>query len=388
MKTVQCLFIGLFLSTISTLSAQEADSTKTTPVQITFAYPIASNGPESKNISNNISFNILYGVNGGVSGFELGSLVNVINGNVEGCQIAGITNVVDGPVMGVQFGGIANVITDSLFGLQIAGIANIVPKSTTGGQFAGIHNLTNGPFIGAQFSGISNVVNGTVIGAQLAGIHNLATDSVTGVQVSGIYNQSLKTIRGAQIGLVNSSHVLHGFQLGLINVADSSTGVSIGLINIVKNGYHAVEFSSNEVMLANVTLKSGTDQFYNIYTVGFQPNTTQTFGFGFGFGSKFKLAKRMSISADLTVSHINELDNFDWKMNLLNRADLTLDFHVNKNIALLIGPSFNAHVSELGYENTGGFTTDIAVNPFYTESHNGYQLQMWVGAKGGVRISF
>lgn len=388
MKTAPSVIISLFLFTFSSLFAQEADTIKTTPAQITFAYPVASNGLESKNISNNISFNILYGVNGGVTGFELGGLVNVINGSVEGCQVAGITNVVNGPVTGGQFSGIANVITDSLFGVQFAGISNIVTKSTTGIQVAGIHNFTNEYVLGAQLAGISNVSNGRVEGAQISGIHNLAIENITGVQITGIYNQSLKTNYGAQIGLVNASHILHGFQLGLINVADSSTGVSVGLINIIKNGYHAVELSSTEVMLANVAIKSGTQQFYNIYTAGFQPETTYTYGFGIGFGSKLTLAKWLSVSADLTVNHINEMEEFDWKVNLLNRADLTLDFNVNKNIAILVGPSFNAHVSELGYENTGGFTTDIAVNPFYTDSSNGYQLQMWVGAKGGVRISF
>ena len=388
MKTVHHIFIGLVIFTFSSVFAQETDTVKTTPAQITFAYPIASNGPESKNISNNISFNILYGVNGGLTGFELGSITNVINGSVEGCQIAGISNVVDGPVTGGQFSGIANVITDSLYGLQFAGITNIVPKATIGGQFSGIHNLTNEQLIGAQVSGISNVVNGPVEGAQVAGIHNLATDTIIGTQIAGIYNQSLKTTHGAQIGLINSSHMLHGFQLGLINVADSSTGVSVGLINVVRNGYHAVEFFGNEVLYANTAIKSGTDQFYNIYTAGFQPESTNTFGFGIGFGSRLTLAKWLSISADLTVNHINELDQFEWKVNLMNRADLTFDLNLNKHISILVGPSFNVHVSELGYENTGKFTTDIAVNPFYTDNRNGYQVQMWIGAKGGFRISF
>ena len=388
MKTAHSLIIGLLLATFSSVFAQEADTTKTTPAQITFGYPVGSNGPESKDISNNISFNVLYGVNGGLTGFELGSLVNVINGDVLGCQIAGITNVVDGPVIGGQVAGIANVITDSLYGLQFAGIANISPESTTGAQISGIHNLTNGQLKGAQISGISNVVYGKVEGAQITGIHNLATDSITGAQIGGIFNQSLKATYGTQIGLINSSYFLSGFQLGLINVADSSTGVSVGLINIVKNGYHSVEFFANEVMYANAAIKSGTNQFYNIYTAGYHPEKTNTFGFGIGFGSKLKLAKWLSISADLTVNHINELDKFDWKVNLLNRADLTFDLNLNKHISLIVGPSFNAHVSELGYENTGDFTTNIAVNPFYTDSYDGYQLQMWVGAKGGIRISF
>ncbi len=372
MKTILNSIIALFFVSTSSLFAHEKDSTKTIPAQITFAYPIASNGPESKNISNSLSFNILYGVNGGLTGFELGSLVNVINGSVKGCQIAGITNVVKGPFYGGQVAGIANVITDSLAGLQIAGITNIVPGSTRGAQIAGIHNFTKGK----------------IEGAQISGVYNLANDDITGAQVAGMFNQSLKTMRGGQIGLFNSANVIHGFQLGLINVADSSTGVSIGLLNIVKNGYHSVELFSNEVMLANIAIKTGTNSFYNIYTAGFEPETNYTYGFGLGFGSKLTLAKWLSMSFDITANYINEEEVFDWQVNILNRGDLTFDLNLNKHIALIGGPSFNAHISELGRKSEGQFTTDIAVNPFYTENNGDYQLQMWIGAKAGLRISF
>ena len=40
MKTVHSIFIALFLITFSSV-AQNADSTKSTPAQITFAYPIS-----------------------------------------------------------------------------------------------------------------------------------------------------------------------------------------------------------------------------------------------------------------------------------------------------------------------------------------------------------
>jgi hypothetical protein len=403
MKNLKFIILTVLAIISSLVSAQEVDSIKTAS-QITIFYPLSSNGPQAKNISNNLSFNVLYGVNGGLDGFELGAIANVIKGEVKGCQIAGITNVVQGSALGVQIGGIANVVGDSLIGIQIAGISNVVPTHTIGAQISGISNFTKNEVVGAQISGvsniasksiqgtqitgISNIVNGKIEGAQISGIHNLVTEDATGAQVSGFYNQTLGTMRGAQVGLVNSAHVLHGFQLGLINVADSSTGVSVGLLNLVKNGYHAIEFSANEVMYANMTIKLGTNQFYNIYQAGFQPESDNLFGFGVGFGSKIRLANWLSFSGDLTFNHINELEKFEWKVNLLTKADLTFDLNLNKHIALVVGPTFNAHVSELGYENTGKFTTNIAVDPFYTDTYEGYQLQLWVGAKGGLRISF
>lgn len=403
MKNLKFAIIATLVLIGNTVFSQQDDSVKTA-TQVTFFYPVSSNGPEAKYISNNLSFNFLYGLNGGLDGFEFGVIANVIKGEVKGCQVAGVTNVVEGSIVGFQLAGINNVVKDNLIGMQVAGISNIVPTHTIGAQIAGISNFTKNEVIGAQISGISNIasksiqgaqitgisniLDGELEGAQISGIHNLVTKDVTGAQISGFYNQTLGTMRGAQVGLVNSAHVLHGFQLGLINVADSSTGVSVGLLNLVKNGYHAIEFSANEVMYANMSIKLGTNQFYNIYQAGFQPESDNLFGFGVGFGSKFRLAKWLSFSGDLTFNHINELEKFEWKVNLLTKADLTFDLNLNKNIALVVGPTFNAHVSELGYENTGGFTTNIAVDPFYTDSYEGYQLQLWVGAKGGLRISF
>jgi hypothetical protein len=52
--------------------------------------------------------------------------------------------------------------------------------------------------------------------------------------------------------------------------------------------------------------------------------------------------------------------------------------NLNGHLAIMIGPAFNGHVSELKPENTGKFSTDIALNPHLTETHNDFQLQLWV----------
>lgn len=403
MKTIQFTILTFAFVFTNSLFAQLADSSKTTPVQIAFAYPVSSNGPQAKYISNKFSLNVLYGVNGGLDGLEIGGLVNITKGAVKGCQIAGITNLTDSTVTGIQISGITNTTTDSLFGIQIAGINNIVTKNTIGAQISSINNVSNNQLIGAQISGISNiasnhvtgtqisgisnVLNGSLTGAQISGIHNLATQNITGGQI-GLINMALDTIKGAQIGLINNAKTLHGAQIGLINLADSSSGVSIGLVNIVKTGFHAIELSSNEVLYANAAVKLGTEHFYNIYQFGFQPGNNNVFGFGTGFGSRVNINKTFSVSADITFNHINESSTFTWKMNSLTKTDLTLDIHLNKNITFTFGPSFNALLSDLGYSKTGQFTSQIAKNPFYTEKLDDYQLQLWIGAKGGIQIRF
>ncbi|MFT4753413.1 MAG: hypothetical protein ACI85Q_000954 [Salibacteraceae bacterium] len=161
MKTVQIIIIILFTSITSGLIAQKSEALKTTTSQISFAYPIGSNGSQSKLITNHLSFNILYGITGGLEGFELGGITNVLKGDVTESQIAGISNIA----------------------------------------------LTN------------------IKGIQISGIRHIVTKKLNGTQVSGIYKQSLVTMSGVQVGLINSTRVLHGFQLGLISVADSATGL-------------------------------------------------------------------------------------------------------------------------------------------------------------------
>lgn len=401
-KFLVLLFSSLLLGN-QVIGQSTTDSTKT-ETQVTLAYPIGSNGHDAPTIENNFSFNILYGVNGPVNGMELGTLANVTKGSVEGLQLVGITNYVEGSVEGAQFAGINNAIRGSLTGLQISGISNVVPGITTGAQITGISNYTRNQLTGAQISavsnyaserikgaqitGISNVAHGKMEGAQIAGIHNLSTANFTGAQIAGLYNQTQGTLRGAQIGLINSAHVTHGFQFGVLNMADSSTGFSFGLLNLIKNGYHGIEISTNEVFQANAAVKLGTNEFYNIYQGGINTDSTHIYSFGAGFGNRFYMANWIGISTDLTVNYVNELEKFDWAVNLLTRADVVFDLNLNEHITLLIGPSFNMHVSDLKHTETGEFLTNIAQNPFYEEVHEGYQLQMWVGGKAGLRVIF
>jgi hypothetical protein len=114
------------------------------------------------------------------------------------------------------------------------------------------------------------------------------------------------------------------------------------------------------------------------------------FGFGFGIGSRINTWKWLSISIDLTGTLINETQitsEYKYELNLLNRADLTLDFNIGK-FTLLAGPALNFHISQMGYESTGTFTTNIAEEPFYTEVYGSTQYQAWWGGKAGLRFNF
>ncbi|MBI9069860.1 MAG: hypothetical protein JEZ09_21385 [Salinivirgaceae bacterium] len=64
---------------------------------------------------------------------------------------------------------------------------------------------------------------------------------------------------------LNVTNKLKGVQLGVFNYVDSlESGLAIGFLSVVRNGYRAVEVSTNESFYANATFKTGTRQFYNI----------------------------------------------------------------------------------------------------------------------------
>lgn len=367
----------------------QSDTLKNRPGQVSFFYPLGTNGLESTKYTNNVSLNLLYGINGGLNGVEIGGLVNTNLGKVTGAQWAGIANINLGETNGILFGGIANVIKDSSNSVCFAGITNVIGKSATGLHFAGISNTINGKYIGAQFGGITNTSNGNVLGAQFAGISNVANGDVTGTQMAGINNVANGNLLGAQFGLINAAKAVTGFQLGLINIAESyEKGVPLGLISFVKEGYHAVEVAGGESIYGNINVKLGVDELYTIYKVGFASNNSDNYmTYGLGLGSMYSLTDKAKVSLDLSASHIVQPNSFP-RLDLLARADAAFRYHLTDRIGVFGGPSFNVYMSEyaVGSENT-------ALNVPYTlweENwwNNQGSTSIWIGANAGVSIMF
>ena len=141
----------IFLVICTNFSAQVNDSTKTRKAQITFAYPLGTNGKNAIEYTNKFSFNIIYGINGGFNGVEIGSVLNYNKGESNGFQL-GTVNVQQGNFKGFQMGvfnftkklngiqfGVINILGDADQGIPI-GIINIVKGGLyeveiTGGEF-------------------------------------------------------------------------------------------------------------------------------------------------------------------------------------------------------------------------------------------------------------
>lgn len=348
------------------LMAQE-DKT-TTPAQVSFIYPMGTNGKQSAHISNTFSFNILYGVNGGAQSFEIGGIGNQNHGDVKGFQLAGISNITKGTSSGVVIGGITNVCTESTQGLHISGIANISKTNAQGAQLAGIANVNGEHANGMMLSGLANVV----------------TKDMKGTQISFI-NSTHGTMNGLQLGFINFANKLKGFQLGFVNVSDSLNGAALGFISYARNGYFLLEASNSEVLYANLSYKMGTTQLYNIYTTGFtRYNSKDVYSYGLGLGTLIPLHQRHALAIEGVTNHIvydNEWDD----LNLLNKLNISYQFHLTNRISLVGGPSLNFYVTEVELNDKYG--TLNMPTPVWEHKGDKNMHYMWIGYNVGITIS-
>ena len=404
------------------------------PAQISLIPKIGTNTKMSGSIENSLSINVFAGYSAGVRIMEIGGLMNINKRHVSGFQAAGLSNIVGGRTRGVQLAGLSNNNRGSLHGLQASGISNMVVDTIRGVQLAGISNILQGGMKGLQVAGISNVTTKNVDGVQLAGISNFAKGdvlvmqaagiinmgrNVNGVQLAGIVNTSTgkvggaqlsgignfakevnagqlsgiiniatKKVKGAQISaIVNYGKEIKGSQFALFNISDTVSGIPIGFISFVRRGYRRVELSANEVLYANLTLKTGVHKLYNIFTAGLVPqDPISTWGFGYGFGFEKSNGKRFLHSYDFTANWISEKDKPFETLNLLNKLSINFAYRFGRRASVYLGPSINFHLSEWVDNDTGEYKTRIAPYALNTTVFGDTQMQLWVGGQFGFRF--
>jgi hypothetical protein len=365
---------GLLVGIISAFAGNTDSLKHTRPVQLTFLYPLGSNGLQSREYINHFSINLLGGISGGTHGFEAGGLINADLGNMKGAQFAGLVNYNQDSSEGAQFGGIFNINTGNIRGASFAGLSNIVIRDVQG----------------AQFAGISNIVTGKMKASQLAGISNLVVGHSDGFQLAGITNLSIKSHRGAQIaGILNYTKQLSGFQMALINVSDTiEKGIPFGFISIVRSGYHHIEIEANDLFFANLSFKTGVSHLYNIFSIGYRPHEgKQYWGLTYGLGTYVPLKKKFSMNFDLTSTHINEGESWTNELNMVNRLKWNAGFRIRKNLEIYGGVSFNVALSRL--RDAEGRITGSALIPsytFYDENIRRTNVKMYPGFNLGIRI--
>ena len=397
---------------------------------------LGTNGLLSGNVYNKYSINIFGGYSRGSSLLELGGFFNVDREKVTGAQLAGFFNLVGDSVKGAQLAGFFNVTGKQVNGLQAAGffnanvgnmngvqlagflntnvgttkgfqgagLANLNVKSVNGISAAGLLNANRFSVAGAQIAGLLNVCADTLAGASIAGLMNLNWYSKKSVEVSGLVNGARRGQNNLQIsGLVNSTakgstmlqiatlvnraHTLKGVQIGLFNYSDSASGVPIGLFSFVKKGLHQIEVYSDELFYANIGLRTGVNGFYNVSSIGFQPNSKQTlWQFGYGFGTSFKIKNKLRGDVTATAHHVSS-GKFYFGTSELYKFYAGVEYKFAKKISLAFGPTFNLYWSDEllpDYEST---YSNIA--PYYSFNKAlayDFNLKGWFGAKLALRF--
>ena len=341
-KASKLLAITFLLLPGKYMSAQSSDSYKVRPVQITFAYPLGSNGINSMKYVNNFSLNILYGLNGGVTGAEIGSIINFNRGDAKGLQISGVSNINSGNMNGIQLSGVLNITRGETEGIQLAGVANFNTNATKGFQL-GTANFTKSDFTGFQ------------------------------------------------LGVINFSGSLAGMQFGVINVLGNPDGaLPIGIFSIVKNGHYELEVTGGEVLYLNLNYKMGVDKFYTIFKAGLSYyNQEPVYSVGLGFGGMVKLGGTGTLSIDASGNEI--VYKNDWSSeqeNLLNKLDLNYRYGITQNLSILAGPSFNLYLTQKIFDNKYG-TLNLPYHIFTNESSDARtKSYFWIGANAGLSFKF
>ncbi|TDO19598.1 peptidase associated/transthyretin-like domain-containing protein [Pedobacter duraquae] len=283
------------------------------PIQFSLVPGLSSHGMFSSQVINKFSLNVIGGYTAGVNGFELGGLFNI--------------NKLDAKYV----------------------------------QAAGFFNLTGGK----------------VIGLQVAGIHNEALGTLRGVQFAGFINTAASDARGMQVAsLSNTAKSLHGIQIGIVNTVDSSEGISIGLINIIRNGFYRIGLSTNNLTNTNISLKTGTHQFYSMILISSNLSTeNKLYGFGLGIGHDFMLGKNTFISAEgnYQFAYTGGWDD-RWA-----QAKLLLNIPVSGRLSLVTGPTYNK------YSYTGsipGYQKRFRIEPGTHRLRN--PVERWLGWEAGI----
>ena len=354
------------------------------PFQASLVPGLSSHGIMSSQVVNKGSLNLLGGYTAGVDGVEIAGMFNITKGDVYKLQIAGLFNGVGGSVEGLQIAGLLNDVRTGVKGVQVAGLVNHVKSDVQGVQIAGLSNLTYKTFKGTQIAGLTNVSFQETQGTQIAGLANYSGRDIEGGQIAGLANVALKSISGVQIaGLINYAKEMKGIQIGLINISDRNTGYSIGLINYVHRGYHKISISTNETINANVALKTGNANLYNIILAGQNyGDSSKITTAGLGFGHDFIFSNKLSLAAEATSQYLY-LGNWD-HAHFLSRLQTNLQYQPIKGLTLFGGPVYAAyHTDAPGGSIPKGYKQKIAPQRAHKISSN---TKGWLGWNAGITV--
>lgn len=378
MKKVLIISLALIVLSIN-LSSQSDTSYIYKNFSISIIPPFSTNGADSRRCVNSFSLNLFIGSSAGLDGFEVGNFINQETDYMDGFQVSGFMNIVNGNVDGFQVAGFMNINEGNSDAFQVSGFMNINEKNFDGFQTAGFMNVTEN-MDGFQTAGFMNVSE-NMNGLQISSFMNVA-ENVDGLQITGFSNIA-GNVDGLQLsGFMNVADKVDGAQISFLNICDSIDGVPIGFLSIVrKNGYRFFEISNNEFFQGNISYKIGVRKFYNIFSAGFHTGDFNSWGTGYGIGSEFDITKKMAISVEGILHHINEDEIYTLEPNEIFQAKTNFNFYLTPKIALFAGASYNLMFS---YFNENG----SKLIPTWAKVHHSIRPHKisWLGYSAGIRF--
>ncbi len=261
---------------------------KRRPVQVSFFYPLCTNGFEASNYANNVSISFIEGRSRSVNGLALAGCVNTVKEDGRGLLMSGLLNAVHGTMSGVQLAGLVNIAGAASRGIQLAGLVNVA----------------------RDFSGL-----------QLAGLVNVA-----------------HTVRGVQLA-------------GLVNVADSSD-FPIGFINLIKNGEMGIAVSYNELGIAMLSFQSGGRYTYGILGIGYNHylHGQQPFIVSGGLGAHIPCTNWLRLNCELKSANLLPIKPSLDRLMVLNFSLLPA-FRLLPHLELFGGPGISYASVDHDYRN-------------------------------------
>ncbi len=408
MKKLNLIFVAIF--NCGLICAQTKDSTLKSEdeilrdIQLTLFTPIGTNGIESHKTINKISINIFAGTSRGVNGIEgagfanltikdvngiqMAGFSNVVLNNVKGLQLSGFSNYSGGNFFGVAGAGFCNVNLGTLLGSQGAGFCNFNRDSLYGGQFSGFCNVNLGKLKGAQFSGFCNYNQKQLIGVQGSGFLNTNIGNVKGAQFSGFANVAVGDLEGIQVsGFLNYAKNVKGSQFSFINIADSVDGAAVGFLSFVKKGLHQAEVSANELFYANVSLRTGTNRFYNIFSAGMSPqNNGLLWNIGYGIGTSFKVNETFRSDVNISMHHVSK-GLFYQATSELYKVYWGMEYKLANKCYIAAGPTFNLYFGDALLPDYSKTYNKVAPYSLLNETNSsGFNFKAWVGANVAIRF--
>jgi len=364
-KIVICVLIALMLCTGLMFGHEE--KLKFRPFQLSFAYPLGTNGLNAFQYTNGISFNMVYGMNGGLAGVEIGSVFNYIHYNANGVQIAGVFNA----------------IRKNSNGVFISGATNLHFGTIKGTSISGALNLSGGHSDGLFIAGGANIHLRSMEGVAIAGGLNIVFGEAEGFTVAPV-NLFFQDYSGVQIGVVNMVGGLDGLQVGVVNyVGKDNDALPIGLISVVKDGYYEFEFYSNELAFLNFSYKMGVKKFYNTFNMGYSKHDGRNiFRYGIGIGSSRPVGYKQSVSFEAGTDQVITDWNWNGGLSLINKLSINYRLRLGEKFALVGGPSFNIYLTN--EQIAGEYGTINIPKTVYEYEWINTKLFSWFGFKIGL----